>query len=104
MSLYSIHRREAEDEQTDVVSVCVCVCVTACVGVCGRDVGKYIESVFLCSPGFSTFEYVCPGIMKSLQEASNRVVQCEAVCAFHICECWLVEKNRNDVRLSDGDG
>lgn len=75
-----------------------------CRCVCGRDVGKYIDSVFLCSPSFSTFKYVCPCIMKRVAEASNRVVQREDVCVFHICKCWLVEKNRKDVKLSDVDG
>lgn len=31
MPLYSTHRREPVDEQTDVV---LCVCKTGCVGVC----------------------------------------------------------------------
>lgn len=42
--------------------------------------------------------------MKRVAEASNRVVQREDVCVFHICKCWLVEKNRKDVKLSDVDG
>lgn len=42
--------------------------------------------------------------MKKVAEASNRVVQHEDVCVFHICKCWLVEKNTKDVKLSDVDG